>query len=131
MARPRKPTNVLELSGALARNPKRYQDRQHEPVLNDPLGPPPDRESFGPGARAVWMEIDRLAPWLVSADRLFVEIASQVLHEFRTVGVLRMPAAAIARLESVLSKLGFAATERSKIVDMTSGKRKSEYDDIS
>lgn len=125
MARPRKPTNVLQLSGALAKNPKRYEDRANEPQLDDPLGPPP--ENLPAAAKVAWMEIDRLAPWLRSADRLFVELAAQLLGTYRTLGVVNMPSHLVGRMESVLSKLGFAATERSKIVDMTSGKGKNKF----
>ncbi len=41
MARPRKPTKLLELSGAIKRNPQRYRDRADEPQGHPEVGDPP------------------------------------------------------------------------------------------
>jgi hypothetical protein len=41
--RPPKPTNVLAITGQLARNPKRYESRKGEPKPTGELGPAPDR----------------------------------------------------------------------------------------
>ena len=42
MARPRKPTALIALTGGLAHNPKRYADRANEPKPTGPIGDPPD-----------------------------------------------------------------------------------------
>lgn len=55
MPRPRKPTRILELTGRLKHNRKRYAGRQAEPVDNDPLGDPPER--LAKSLRALWTEL--------------------------------------------------------------------------
>lgn len=42
MARPRKPSNILELNGAFKRNPARGKARENEPVPNGEIGDPPN-----------------------------------------------------------------------------------------
>jgi phage terminase small subunit len=41
MARPRKPTAVLELQGSFKKNPQRRKGRENEPKPDGPLGDPP------------------------------------------------------------------------------------------
>ena len=48
--RPPKPTNLLAITGQLARNPKRYEARKNEPRPDSNLGPAPDRWQPHPGA---------------------------------------------------------------------------------
>jgi len=55
MPRPRTPTRVLELTGRLKHDKKRYAHRQNEPVENRPLGGPPDRLTAT--QREVWAEL--------------------------------------------------------------------------
>jgi hypothetical protein len=43
MARPRKPLKLLEASGATAKNPQRFRERQAQPDCDDPLGSPPPK----------------------------------------------------------------------------------------
>jgi len=43
MARPRKPTNLLELTGAYHKNPQRRREREGEPIAPGPLGGPPEK----------------------------------------------------------------------------------------
>ena len=113
MARPRKPTELHALNGTLDHNPARFADRANEPKDDRPLGPPPDR--MKPDERAAWMEIDRLAPWLSGADRLAVEVAAALMASFRLAGVQYTPPALLARLESMLGKLGLTPSDRSKV----------------
>lgn len=72
--RPRKPTNVLHLSGAFKHNPQRLQARANEPQPDGPIGEAPE-----------WMAQDEAALWdtiaaesppgvLTSADRGLLEI---------------------------------------------------------
>jgi hypothetical protein len=79
MPKPRKPTKLLELSGALKRNPGRYANRLHEPKATGPLGDPPDRMSGT--ERAAWHELAQLAPdgVLTKADRWLVEITCRLM----------------------------------------------------
>jgi hypothetical protein len=48
--RPPKPTNLLAITGQLARNPKRYEKRKGEPRPDAALGPAPARWQLHPAA---------------------------------------------------------------------------------
>lgn len=69
MARPRKPTNVLQLAGAFKKDPQRAAARANEPKPTGPIGDPP----AGTDAEVarVWREIVEEAPpgVLTNADR--------------------------------------------------------------
>ena len=72
MGAPRKPTGVLERSGALKKDPKVGRERANEPVVLDPLGPPPADFPFP----ETWAELreesgpdDELSENPVSRDR--------------------------------------------------------------
>ena len=112
MPRPRKPTALHILSGAVDINPGRFAARENEPHDDRPLGPPPD--TMPPDQRAAWMEIERLAPWLAYADRIAVEVTSWLLTRFR-LQASSMPPALHSRLESMLGRLGLTPSDRSKV----------------
>jgi hypothetical protein len=116
MSRPRKPTAVHALTGAIEHDPGRFADRAREPIDDRPLGPPP--ESMRPDQRAAWMEIERLAPWLAFADRLAVEVTSWLLARFR-LDASSMPPALLTRLETMLGRLGLTPSDRSKVAAPT------------
>jgi len=113
MPRPRKPTNLLMLSGALDHDRKRYADRAGEPADDRTLGPPP--ETLEAPIRAAWLEIERLAPWLVFADRLAVEIAARLLVFVRIAGAGGASPAHLSRLQAALGALGLTPVDRSKV----------------
>ena len=46
MSRPRTPTNILELRGALKKDPQRRKLRANEPKPETAIGLPPDRPSY-------------------------------------------------------------------------------------
>ncbi|HVJ09704.1 MAG TPA: hypothetical protein VM554_15105 [Acidisarcina sp.] len=80
--RPPKPTNLLQLTGAHKKNPKRAAARAGEPTPDGPLGDPPSRWSAVfpefdyqrcGELRELWREVQEMAPWLTSADRWTVE----------------------------------------------------------
>ncbi|QYO75331.1 hypothetical protein [Devosia salina] len=108
MARPRKPTHMLRLSGQLDRRPARYADRRNEPAITDPIGSAPD--NLSPAETAVWGELSGYGVWLTAGDRLILEIAVRLFHQFRT-GDGRNA----SKLITALSKLGFSPTDRSKV----------------
>jgi phage terminase small subunit len=114
MARPRKPTHLLAISGGLDKNPQRYTDRAGEPVDDRELGDPPPK--LDPAAQAAWREIAQVAPVgvLAQADRLIVELAAMLVAQFRRQGDL-MPLPAVTRLQSVLGDLGLTPASRSKV----------------
>lgn len=108
MARPRKPTHLLRLSGQLNRRPARYADRRNEPAITDPIGPAPD--NLSPAETVVWDELAGYGVWLTAGDRLMLEIAVRLFHQFRA-GDTRNA----SKLITALSKLGFNPTDRSKV----------------
>lgn len=80
--RPPKPTNLLELTGAYKKNPKRAAARAGEPRSTEPLGDPPAHWKVEPSEfgyqkavklRDIWKEVAEMAPWLTSSDRHTVE----------------------------------------------------------
>lgn len=82
--RPRKPSKVLELSGAFDKNPKRR--RAGEPEDNRELGDPP---AYLPAeALPCWVEIAQMAiPGVLTyADRYAVEIAARLMAKYRSRG---------------------------------------------
>ena len=113
MARPRKPTALHLLSGAMDKNPARFQDRLNEPQDDRELGPPPDG-SPAP-KRVAWEEIARLAPWLRFADRLAVEVCADLLSLLRIKGAGSMPGSHLGRLETMLGRLGLTPADRSRV----------------
>lgn len=119
MARPRKPTNVLKITGAAQAHPERIRARAEEPIDDRPLGPPP--EWLRPDQKVAWLEIERLAPWLAQADRLAVEVTAVLLVTFR-VAQSSMTPALVTRLEAMLGRLGLTPADRSKVTIGSPGK---------
>lgn len=128
--RPRKPSNVLEMSGAFRKNPQRRAERANEPQPTAPIGDPPPHLTAN-AARA-WQDIVRLAPGgvLGDTDRLYVEIAAELLAMKRELGVLAMEPAKLNRLETMLGKLGMNPADRSKVNAPGSGKPKNQFNDF-
>lgn len=115
MARPRKPSNLLALSGGYDNNPGRLNAmRGDEPIEQRALGDPP--EHLAPPQRAAWAELERIAPpgVLTHADRAIVELAAVLLARFRRAGEL-LPMPEITRLQSLLAELGLTPAARSKV----------------
>lgn len=112
MARPRKPTAVLEATGAFKKNPQRR--REGEPVVTTPLGNPPAHMTELEAA--CWFEVAELAPRgvLTSADRVALEALAHLLAEFRT-KKSDFTAQAHARMFAYLGQLGMMPGERSKL----------------
>lgn len=118
MGRPRKPTNVLELTGAFRKNPGRAAAREHEPKPADALVSPP--ASFNPetstGARmlAIWHELVAQVPEgvLTTADAFHVELTCRLMFQVR-IGCGK--AGDYAQLNSLLGKMGLNPSDRSKI----------------
>jgi hypothetical protein len=112
MARPRTPTNVLEMRGAYKKNPQRK--REDEPEVATGLGPAPDY--FSPEQADAWNVITSQchAGVLCHADGIAVEIAAVLLANFRA-NPVDMPAAKLARLDSLLARFGMTPSDRSKV----------------
>src|SRR5437763_1467376 len=103
MGRNRTPTNVLELRGSFKHNPQR--SRPNEPRAEGEIGAAPDR--FTDEQKKAWDDVVNLCHKgvLCRADALAVEIAAVLLAEFRA-NPVDMPAAKLARLDSMLSRFG-------------------------
>jgi len=110
--RPRKPTKVLELSGAFDKNPKRKKDRVNEPQSIGPLGDPPAYFDFE--QIDAWHEIiNRSIPGLFGpADYFYVEMCADYLARYRAGTITIQERIHFSKL---LGQLGFSPTERSKI----------------
>lgn len=111
MARPRKPTNVLELKGAFKKNPQRAR-KDAETV--GPLSEPPAH--LGGAALHAWNEIAQHAPLdvLTDSDRIALEVAANLLAQFREDPV-DFPATKLVRLEALLGKFGMTPADRAKV----------------
>lgn len=110
MARPRKPTAVLELKGAFKKDPQRGKARAAEPKIDDVIGAPPDHLSAD--ASRLWEELSSYGTWLTAGDRLMLEIAVRLMESFRK---NELDGGGISKLITALSKLGFNPTDRSKV----------------
>lgn len=113
MARPRKPTNVLELKGAFKEHPARAAARANEPEAVGEIGEPPARLSEF--ERECWDDLVNQchAGVLCAADRLFVEYGARVLAQLRN-QVDIDPKLGI-RFETVCARLGMTPSDRSKV----------------
>lgn len=110
MGRPRKPTAVLELTGAFEKDPQRR--RPNEPKPTGPLGDPP--VDFDDDLRALWDDLVRIVPArvLTLADRWFVELTVRTMRDVKKGCAL---AADRNLLLSCLSRMGLSPADRSKI----------------
>lgn len=81
MARPKTPTNILEMRGAFKKNPQRR--RKEEPKSALPLGNPPIRLSAD--VKKIWREIAKqCAPGVLTfADRQAMELVSIAIGRVR------------------------------------------------
>lgn len=111
MGRPRTPTNVLDARGAFKKNPQRR--RQDAEAAGELSGAPAHLTG---GALQAWEEITRSAPRdvLTESDRLALELAAQLLAQFRADPV-EFPAAKLVRLEALLGKFGMTPADRAKV----------------
>ena len=122
MARPRKPTKVLELTGAFKKNPKRK--REGEPVTTGGIG------AFKKGSvdrEVIWDEIVGQCALgvLTNADRLALEIAVEYIGQFRTDPV-KFSAARIHVLTAILGRFGMTPADRAKMHLPEAPKRSGE-----
>jgi hypothetical protein len=101
MGRPRKPTKELELSGAFEKHPERKREREHEPIPDGPIGPPPSHWVVAEGAFkfqeygrliAIWHQLIAEAPpgVLSVSDRTLLEVICVQVDQFRR-GLLKPP----------------------------------------
>jgi hypothetical protein len=118
MGRPRKPTAVLELTGAFRKDPQR---KRTEPPTTGPLGDPP--EHFTAEQDAMWHELASVCPpgVLTRSDRCLVEIAVVLMLQFRKQGA-HMSSSDFNQLVSVLSRMGMRPADRSRVGIVIAGR---------
>lgn len=119
MGRPPKPTNLLQLTGAFKKNPKRGAKRANEPKPEGPLGDPPARflNPHSPSAvyhLEMWHELIGMAPIgvLTSADRWAAELACVLMAKVRYGG---FKGGDVAQLSSLMGKMGLTPSDRSRV----------------
>lgn len=137
MARPRKPTKILELSGAFKHDPQRA--RPNEPRESRPLGEPPGR--LPADVIPYWLELADMVTGgiLTYRDRWAVELCARLMEKAvreksaavilelareAEMGVDEIKALAksetissseLATLRSLLASLGMTPADRSKL----------------
>jgi hypothetical protein len=127
MGRPRKPSKLLELTGAYKKDPKR---RRAEPVAAGVLGEAPGY--FSGGLREIWQELEAAAPAgvLTNADRWLVELACALMFKLRTDGLtpgVGMTGAELSQLVACLARMGMTPADRSRV---GVGNKKAEPDEF-
>lgn len=108
--RPRLPNDVAKITGAVAKNAGRFKGRANPKVKS--LGPAPKR--FDEDQRAIWDEFNADFPWLGRSDRALVEVATNLMHQLRLLGV-EAPIALYAQMRMVLGQMGGTPVDRSKV----------------
>lgn len=115
MARPRTPTNVLELNGAYKNHPERRAERENEPEPKAGIGPAPSR--FTPVEAEAWDYLVGIAPpgVLGDSDRAHLEITARLLAWSWSCSIEKMEAPKLNKLVQCLGQLGFNPADRSKV----------------
>ena len=112
MARLRQPREIAELKGAVTKNPGRYQNEV--PKSTAPFGEYPTVRSTDPSA--CWQEIaaECIPGILTGADRIMMEIASNLLAEYRE-DPAAFTAAKIRLMISTFGRFGMSPSDRSRL----------------
>jgi phage terminase small subunit len=112
MPQPRKPSNVLKMSGAFDKNPDRGRARANEPVPAGELGGPP--KHLSPAAKKIWLELAKQLPAGVAADcdRLSFELIVTLMSRFRDGSIRGFE---LTAMNSLLSRFGLTPADRSRI----------------
>src|ERR1017187_3686782 len=106
----RKPTRLLELSGAYRHNPQRR--RPPEPQPTAPLGPAP--EHLSPEAAACWAELEAMIPpgVVFASDRWAMELSATSMADTRSGTISNARYAGLLRL---MAALGLSPVDRSRL----------------
>jgi phage terminase small subunit len=125
MSRPRKPTSLLEASGAFRHNPSRRAGRADEPKPTGDLGPPPDW--LGVRARKCWHGIAASVPYpLTNADGHILALTAHL--ESRVRGG-RASAAEFNQYRACLREIGMTPASRSN-VSVPKSENRNEFAEI-
>lgn len=111
MPRPRTPTAVAKLTGAIKNHPERFKDRV-DPTEGQHVGMPP--EDLNERQRQVWMRSVMQWPWLTIADRSLLSTFCRVTA--RIEDPAEVPPVSLMTLQrSMLSDFGGTPVTRSKV----------------
>lgn len=126
MARPRKPTKLLDAKGAFKKDPQR---KRTDPETTGPLGEPPDY--MLPDEKERWEEIGRIAPLgvLTVADRPLIETAARLWAYCRRTPMEDLPTSKIDKLHTLLGRCGMSPADRAKI-SVPEQKKKNPFEAI-
>jgi len=113
MPRPRKPSNILEMTGAYKKNPQRKRPNKPKAKRGISIDPP---ETFEPDQKQAWKDIIERCPdkVLMNSDELTVEMASVMLARFRQDGA-QTPSHILTRLDIILDRMGMTPSGREKL----------------
>ena len=113
MAAPRKPTALLEQTGAFKKNPDRRRDEEPQPAQAINYQPPAHLDEK---EQAMWHEIVSITPpgVLGNSDSLVVEELAILYTRFRK-DKSEMPPALISRMDIVIGRLGLSPSDRAKL----------------
>jgi hypothetical protein len=127
-----KPTNLLELSGAVRKNPGRYKDRQkHEPQPPAiPLEMPARFQIFHPDSgyqeaerlRAIWDNCLRMWPWVTFSDRDALEQYCKL--KLKDDKNLKMSGSEMSAYIRIRSELGGTGSGRARLGVKAAGQAK-------
>ncbi len=121
----RVPTNILEMRGSFAHDPKRRREREGEPTPKGKIGTAP--KYFSRLQKTTWRELLKIIPdnVLGDSDRWAVELAVVLMVEFRA-DAAKFTAAKYGRLANALSVLGMTPADRSKVRILESKAKKAD-----
>jgi hypothetical protein len=120
--RPPKPTELLLLSGAARKNPKRLRARANEPVSPGPVGGPPQRWMiFHPAEgyqdaeklRAIWDNCVKMWPWVTFSDRDALEHYCKL--KLKDDKNLKMSGSELGAMLRIRSELGGTGSGRARL----------------
>ncbi len=111
MARPRTPTQVLEISGAFVNHPARGRDRKAQELVCDGH---PSRPTWLVGRAAeIFDEYAQIGFWLSAADSLTLAVWASLSVEAEN--ITTMGSARIAIWNKIGNALGFDVASRSRL----------------
>jgi hypothetical protein len=113
---------MLEISGAIQRNPKRYLDRVNEPQVDAGIGQPPN--SLSVQEQKIWKEISNDVSWLKVTDRLSLEMVCRLVAKLRDGSIKIMEMSALI---TTLRCLGLTPADRSRVNVSPTTNHKNEW----
>ncbi len=127
MPTPRKPTALLESSGAFLKHPERRKEREGEPQPTGELGDPPD--DLGREEKAAWRYLANLLPTGVATN-----MDRAAFEEMACLRVIcrggRATAAERQQYSNYLSRFGMTPADRSRVKSAKDEKSNSPWDKL-